>query len=634
MTAGPESSSAFRDLATGPTPGVTNLLLAILAGVLAAIGAAGWWVSGHPEEINSFFQKLRHDPRLLAFRDRHRAALEFLLRRLRPEGAAGVFLSAGLIALAASAIAFGGLLQDVVAHDELARFDSPILTFIASHRVGWLTTAMPSISLLGAGPVVALVVVGAGLAFRRLWHLWEPLLILAVAAGGAELRSLGVRVVVARPRPPAALMASVAHGYGFPSGQATRSILYGALAYLLGAKLPRWQARVWVWVAAAMVAFLVGASPVYLGWNWPTDALAGWALAASRLAIVVTTTTAIRRLRGDSPGAEAGTPSPAPLEVDSALSPPKRPRTDPRGLSEAQVRERIEHGETNRTEERSSRSVGEILRANLLTRFNAILGSLAVVIVLTGSLKDALFALVLVANTAIGIVQELRAKLTLDRLVVLAAPTARVVRGGEVKEVPVAAIVLDDVLELSAGDQVPVDGVVLESADLEVDESLLTGEAEPVLKAPGDAVLSGSFVVAASSRIQATRVGEAAYARRLAAEGRRFAPPTSQLQAGIDRLLAYITLALVPTAAILFAGQLRAHIGLANAIRGSVAGVVGMVPEGLVLLASTAMALSVVRLARKRVLIQELPAVEGLARGGVLSCAKTRTITGGSTALR
>src|SRR5205807_507802 len=312
---------------------------------------------------------------------------------------------------------------------------------------------------------------------------------------------------------------------------------------LLGAKLPRWQARVRVWVAAAMVAFLVGASPVYLGWNWPTDALAGWALAASWLAIVVTTTTAIRRLRGDSPGAEAGTPPPAPLEVDSALSAPKRPRTDPRGLSEAQVRERIERGETNRTEERSSRSVGEILRANILTRFNAILGS------------------------------------------------------------------------------------------LEVDESLLTGEAEPVLKAPGDVVLSGSFVVAGSSRIQATRVGDAAYARRLAAEGRRFAPPRSQLQAGIDRLLAYITWALVPTAVILFAGQLRAHIGLANAIRGSVAGVVGMVPEGLVLLASTAMALSVVRLARKRVLIQELQAVEGLARVDILCCDKTGTITDGSIKL-
>jgi magnesium-transporting ATPase (P-type)/membrane-associated phospholipid phosphatase len=578
--------------------------------------------------------KLRHDPRLQAFADRHRAALGFLLRRLRPEGAAGVFLTAGLVALAASAIAFGGVLQDVLGHDELARFDVPVLTFIASHRVGWLTSAMRSISMLGSGPVVTLVVLGAGLAFRQLKHRWEPLLILAVATAGAELLSLGVKAVVARPRPPGALMVTVAHGYGFPSGQATRSILYGSLAYLLGGMLARWQGRVRVWVVAAMVAFLVGASPVYLGWNWPTDALAGWAVAASWLAVVVTTTTGIRRLRAPFQRPEAAAPlSRAPLEVDSALSPLDRPRTDPRGLSEAQVREHIERGETNRTEDRSSRSVGEILRANIVTRFNAILGSLAVVIVLTGSVKDALFALVLVANTAIGIVQELRAKRTLDRLVVLAAPTARAVRGGVVKEIPVVAIVLDDVLELSAGDQVPVDGVVLESADPEVDESLLTGEAEPVLKGLGDAVLSGSFVVAGTSRIQATRVGEAAYARRLATEGRRFAPPRSQLQAGIDRLLAYITWALVPTAVILFAGQLRAHIGLANAIRGSVAGVVGMVPEGLVLLASTAMALSVVRLARKRVLIQELQAVEGLARVDILCCDKTGTITDGSIEL-
>jgi len=634
MTPGTESISSFGVLVAGPTPGVANLLLALLGGALAVIGAAGWWVSGHPEEIQSFLRRLRHRPRLLAFRDRHRAALEFLLRRLRPEGAAGVFLSAGLVALAASAIAFGAVLQDVVGRDELARFDVPILTFIASHRVGWLTTVMHSVSLLGAGAVVALVVVGAGLAFRWPRGRWDALLILAVASAGAELLSLGVRVVVARPRPSAAFMASLAQGYGFPSGQATRSILYGALAYLVGGMLPQWQAKVRVWVAGAMVAFLVGASPVYLGENWPTDALAGWALAAGWLAIVVTTSTGIRRLRAPSPRVKAAPPiSRAPVEVAAVVQPPARPRTDPGGLSEAQVRERIERGETNRTEERSSRSVSQILKANILTRFNAILGSLAVVIVLTGSLKDALFALVLVANTAIGIVQELRAKRTLDRLVVLAAPSARVVRGGERGQVPVVAVVLDDVLELAAGDQVPVDGLVLESAALEVDESLLTGEAEPVLKAAGDPVLSGSFVVAGSSRIQATRVGEAAYARRLAAEGRRFAPPRSQLRAGIDRLLAYITWALVPTAVILFAGQLRARIGLAGAVRGSVAGVVGMVPEGLVLLASTAMALSVVRLARRRVLIQELEAVEGLARVDILCCDKTGTITDGSIAL-
>jgi len=245
--------------------------------------------------------------------------------------------------------------------------------------------------------------------------------------------------------------------------------------------------------------------------------------------------------------------------------------------------------------------VSQILRANILTRFNALLGSLALAIILTGSLKDALFGLVLVANTTIGIVQELRAKRTLDRLVVLAAPAARVVREGEHREIPMELIVLDDILELRSGDQVPVDGTVLESSALEIDESLLTGEAEPVLKQAGDGALSGSFVVAGGGRMQATRVGEAAYARTLAAEGRRFVAPQSQLRMGIDRILGYVTWAHVPTAALLLVGQIRARTGILDAVRGSVAGVAGMVPEGLVLLSSTAMAVAVVRLARRRV---------------------------------
>jgi cation-transporting ATPase E len=277
--------------------------------------------------------------------------------------------------------------------------------------------------------------------------------------------------------------------------------------------------------------------------------------------------------------------------------------------------------------------VGQILRANILTRFNALLGSLAVVIIFTGSLKDALFGLVLVANTTVGIMQELRAKRTLDRLVVLAAPAARVLRSGEVREIPMELVVLDDILELRTGDQIPVDGIVLESSALEVDESLLTGEAEPVVKQSGDGALSGSFVVAGGGRVQATRVGDAAYARTLAAEGRRYVAASSQLRAGIDRILRYVTWALLPTAALLLVAQLRARTGILDAIRGSVAGVTGMVPEGLVLLSSTAMAVAVIRLARRRVLVQELQAVEGLARVDVLCCDKTGTITDGTIAL-
>src|SRR5437879_714465 len=334
------------------SPGMTNLLLAGLAAVLATFGATGWWVSAHPQEIRRFVRDLLQGPRLLGFRDRHRAALAFLLRRLRPEGAAGLFLTAGLVALAASAIAFGGVLQDVIAKDELSRFDAPILSYIASHRLAWLTAAMRSLSLLALPPVLVFVVVGAGLVFRWRRGTWEPLLIMAAAWAGAELLSLGVREVVARPRPLSGLMAIAAHGYGFPSVAATRSALYGALGSLLAGALPEWRSKIRIWVGAAAVAFLLGAAPVYLGVEWPTDVLAGWALAAGWLAIVLTTTTSIRRLQAPSPRNRAPAPRsgahPEPVTVPSA---PPRPPTDPGGLREAEVRERIARGEVNRTRE-------------------------------------------------------------------------------------------------------------------------------------------------------------------------------------------------------------------------------------------------------------------------------------------
>src|ERR1051326_3818709 len=178
MTLAPAAMSAGCALASGPTPGVTNLILAGLAIVLAAFSAAGWWVSGHPDETRRSVHDVLTHPRLLRFRDRHQAALSFLLRRIRPEGATGLFLTAGLVALAASAIAFGAVLQDVIAKDELARFDSPILSSIAAHRLAWLTTAMHSVSLLASLPALALVVMVGGLIFRRRKRGWEPLLML------------------------------------------------------------------------------------------------------------------------------------------------------------------------------------------------------------------------------------------------------------------------------------------------------------------------------------------------------------------------------------------------------------------------------------------------------------------------
>jgi cation-transporting ATPase E len=299
------------------------------------------------------------------------------------------------------------------------------------------------------------------------------------------------------------------------------------------------------------------------------------------------------------------------------------------GLTRGQVEKRIADGQVNDVPARPSRTVKEIIRANVFTRFNALLGTLLVVILIVGPYQDALFGFVLVANTLIGIVQELRAKLTLDRLAVLTAPRARLVREGEATELPVSSVVLDDVLELQPGDQVVVDGVVLDARGLEVDESLLSGEAEPVEKRPGDEVLSGSFVAAGSGRYRATRVGREAYAVQLAVEARRFTLTRSELRAGIDRILRVVTWVLVPTAVLLVISQLGSNSGVHDALRSSVAGTVAMVPEGLVLLTSIAFAVGVVRLARQRVLVEELPAVEVLARVDMLCIDKTGTLTEG-----
>ena len=311
--------------------------------------------------------------------------------------------------------------------------------------------------------------------------------------------------------------------------------------------------------------------------------------------------------------------------MDTALVRESTPAT---GLDERAVRERVEAGLVNRAPAGTSRTLRDILRANILTRFNAILGALFVVIAVVGPLRDGLFGVILVLNTAIGIVQELRAKAALDRLAMLNAPTARAVRSGSVTEIAAEDVVADDLIELRPGDQVVADGEVVAADGMELDESLLSGEAEPVAKAHGDAVLSGSFVVAGAGRYRAVRVGEAAYAQRLQQEARRFSLVRSELQQGTNRLLQLVTWVMVPAAGLLLWSQLRRpHEALDDALRGSVAGVGSMVPEGLVLLTTLAFAVGALRLARRRVLVQELPAIEGLARVDVVCVDKTGTLT-------
>ncbi|MEP7060432.1 MAG: HAD-IC family P-type ATPase [Actinomycetota bacterium] len=304
------------------------------------------------------------------------------------------------------------------------------------------------------------------------------------------------------------------------------------------------------------------------------------------------------------------------------------------GLTPAEVSARVADGRVNRLPDARTRTITQIVRANVLTRFNALLGSMFVLILLTGHLRDGLFGLVLIANSLIGIVQEVRAKRTLDRLTLLTAPKTRVIRDGVETDIPVGDVVQDDLLRVTPGSQLVVDGDVTASQGLEIDESLLTGESDAAPKVAGDPVLSGSFVAAGTGTVRATKVGATAYAATLAAEAKRFALTSSELRSSIDRILRWVTVAIVPTAALLFVSQLRHHSTWRGAVSGAVAGTVAMVPEGLVLLTSVAFAMSVVRLSRARVLVQELPAVEGLARVDVLCIDKTGTLTEGRLAVR
>jgi cation-transporting ATPase E len=300
------------------------------------------------------------------------------------------------------------------------------------------------------------------------------------------------------------------------------------------------------------------------------------------------------------------------------------------GLTAAEVAERVTRGQVNDVPVRSSRSMGEIVRANVFTRFNAIIGVLWLVMLFVAPFQDSLFGYVILANTGIGIIQEWRAKKTLDSLAVIgeARPTVR--RDGTASQVSTSEIVLDDLIEIGPGDKAVVDGVVVEADGLEIDESLLTGEADPVVKRPGDQVMSGSFVVAGGGAFEATKVGREAYAAQLAEEASRFTLVHSELRSGISTILKYVTWMMVPTAIGLVISQLFVKDNdLKDSIARTVGGIVPMVPEGLVLLTSVAFAIGVIRLGRKQALVQELPAIEGLARVDTVCLDKTGTLTEG-----
>ncbi|MFE3473720.1 MULTISPECIES: HAD-IC family P-type ATPase [unclassified Streptomyces] len=338
----------------------------------------------------------------------------------------------------------------------------------------------------------------------------------------------------------------------------------------------------------------------------------------------------------DSSGEQTpGPPRPAMIDAGAELDPVHPVGLPPSGhratgLTTVEVAERVARGEVNDVPVRSSRSLTEIVRANVFTRFNLIIGVLWVIMLFVAPIQDSLFGFVIVANTGIGIIQEWRAKRTLDSLAVIgeAKPTVR--RDGVAAEVSTHEIVLGDVIELGPGDKVVVDGTVAEADSLEVDESLLTGEADPVLKRPGDPVMSGSFVVAGGGAFTATKVGREAYAAQLAEEASRFTLVHSELRSGISTILKYVTWMMVPTAIGLIISQLVVKDNnFKDSVARTVGGIVPMIPEGLVLLTSVAFAIGVVRLGRKQCLVQELPAIEGLARVDVVCLDKTGTLTEG-----
>ncbi|WP_043650109.1 cation-translocating P-type ATPase [Nocardia thailandica] len=298
------------------------------------------------------------------------------------------------------------------------------------------------------------------------------------------------------------------------------------------------------------------------------------------------------------------------------------------GLTAAQVEQRRRDGLTNDVPARASRSVRDIVRANVFTRINAILGVLFVLVMSTGSIIDGMFGLLIVANSAVGIIQEVRAKRTLDKLAIVSQAKPTVRRDGVATQVSPGEVVLDDLIELGPGDQIVVDGEVSEASALEVDESLLTGEADPIDKGVGAPVMSGSYVVAGSGAYRATKVGADAYAAKLAEEASKFTLVHSELRSGIDKILKFITYLLIPAGLLSIYNQLVASKEpWREAVTGMVAALVPMVPEGLVLMTSIAFAVGVVRLGRRNCLVQELPAIEGLARVDVVCADKTGTLT-------
>lgn len=301
------------------------------------------------------------------------------------------------------------------------------------------------------------------------------------------------------------------------------------------------------------------------------------------------------------------------------------------GLNDAEVKERIEKGQVNISDNHISKTTSEIVRSHTLTYFNFLNLFLGILVLISGQIKNLTFLGVIICNSVIGIFQELKVKKLIDELAVITASKAKVCRNGEFKDIPIEDLVLDDLIAVENGNQIGADCEVLESEGIEVNESMITGESRPVRKVPGDTLWSGSFLVAGSGKAKVIHVGKDNYATQLSSQAKQKKRASSEMQDAIKRIIKVTGTVLVPVGILLFMSQWKIEdMTLSNALVNTVAGVIGMIPEGLVLLTSVSFILGVGRLAKKKALVQEMEAIEALARVDVLCLDKTGTITTGA----
>ena len=322
-------------------------------------------------------------------------------------------------------------------------------------------------------------------------------------------------------------------------------------------------------------------------------------------------------------------PIPEEYQIPEFTSPLVRVEASPeQGLTKEQVEDRIARGAVNHAVESASKSKKEIICSNIFTYFNLIFFIIAVLLIVVGSFRDLTFLPVIIANTAIGIFQELRSKKVLDELTILNAPKNTVLRDGREETVPAEELVLDDILLLKAGSQIPADATVV-SGEVLVNEALITGEADQIQKKNGDTLLSGSFVASGECRARIEKVGKDSYVSQLTLEAKAMNDTElSEMIRSLDRLVKIVGFIILPIGIVLFSQQHFINgTSIRDSVTSTVAAVIGMIPEGLYLLASVALAVSVMRLATQKVLVHNMKCIETLARVDVLCVDKTGTIT-------